>query len=757
MKSNLERAVKDFVQVFKEADKNKTSPFDTQAEVLRVEDGIAWVHLSGGVAETPVKLTMDAKEGDIVQVRVSGGDAWLIGNSTAPPTDDTRANEAMGVSQVAAAAANLAIQSAEVASEAASSAQTSAKDAIRDAGTAKESASSAQASANSALRGLATVEDVVDVVNWMKTHGTYECVPSTETEVIKDKLYWSVYEVENPEGNPRENNYFEYDSENLEYKLTLDTSVKDNKTYYNLTEISNPTGNPYSQGWLQLKNIEDAIGDYINTHLALTDEGLYIMADNTEWKLKITNDGVYILDPNNDSVNKMLSNGNFIGKENFPNMKITERGIYGYNANDIGYFEIKLDGEMIERVYSFYDPPIDYSRMELLERDSEGRPITDKPCEFSFSVDISDKNNGDTTYLFNHPYLNFEDVYYDAYALKNEDNFNHFYSVYFLDNESLEATNCSWYKRKGMKMFILQYYNIFVRLNEWEIVKGEESNYRAYFKRNDNDWVEVLGTYDGGNEIAVSIKRKIDPDDLRHFPSFRLDYSKYTYTSAPSYTFGTRGKDEVNGAFSSVFGEQLLAVADYQTAIGKYNIKNDVKDLALIIGNGDENERSNAFTVAWDGEVEFALDSDATSGIDYDIFLYLIERGWYPYCLQNNMFKLKEFFKQLLSVPTVIQQGTSGSFTYRRWSDGTAEYWGTYSKNVNANTTDNSNYVNYPTDFFISTPITTLGLVSGGADLYRAHIEGASNAKTLRLTLINKHTAAVQLKVHIHSIGRWKA
>lgn len=71
----------------------KTSAYDTQATVRRIEDGVAWVHIPGGVDETPVRLTVNARSGDTVQVRVSGGRAFLVGNQTAPPTDDTKANK----------------------------------------------------------------------------------------------------------------------------------------------------------------------------------------------------------------------------------------------------------------------------------------------------------------------------------------------------------------------------------------------------------------------------------------------------------------------------------------------------------------------------------------------------------------------------------------------------------------------------------------------------------------------------------------
>ena len=69
-------------------DRKTTSAYDVAATVTRVEDDVAWVHIDGGVDETPVKLTIAAHEGDTVQVRVGGGTAWLPGNGTRPPTDD---------------------------------------------------------------------------------------------------------------------------------------------------------------------------------------------------------------------------------------------------------------------------------------------------------------------------------------------------------------------------------------------------------------------------------------------------------------------------------------------------------------------------------------------------------------------------------------------------------------------------------------------------------------------------------------------
>lgn len=91
---------KEFLKVINNKDKGP-KPYDTTAEVVRVEDGIAWVHIDGGVEETPAELTINASKGDLVKVRLVGGQAYLIGNGTAPPTDDRVANNALGVASSA--------------------------------------------------------------------------------------------------------------------------------------------------------------------------------------------------------------------------------------------------------------------------------------------------------------------------------------------------------------------------------------------------------------------------------------------------------------------------------------------------------------------------------------------------------------------------------------------------------------------------------------------------------------------------------
>ena len=98
MANTMDKLAKELKSQMNASDARKPKPYDAQAEVLRVEDGVAWVHIPGGVEETPVRLTINAKKGDMVNIRVANGTAWITGNSTNPPTDDSTANYAVDIS-----------------------------------------------------------------------------------------------------------------------------------------------------------------------------------------------------------------------------------------------------------------------------------------------------------------------------------------------------------------------------------------------------------------------------------------------------------------------------------------------------------------------------------------------------------------------------------------------------------------------------------------------------------------------------------
>lgn len=258
------RASKELVKIITSAGNKGTSPYDTQAEVTRVEGSTAWVHIPGGVDETPVRMTMNAVPGDIVQVRVSGGRAWLTGNASSPPTDNTEAFRARDTavearekaekSEEDARRAKIAADSAE---EAAGRAWEKAGEAEVAAGEARDSAITANRAANGALTQLSVVEDVVGTLNWISEHGTYAL--SQDTEVIPGKHYFTRHG----------------DS----YDIVLD-----------------PSGDPSSEGYFELSGIDEAVTNYVSTHLSLTDAGLWVVNDNRSYKILLASDGMKVYD-----------------------------------------------------------------------------------------------------------------------------------------------------------------------------------------------------------------------------------------------------------------------------------------------------------------------------------------------------------------------------------------------------------------------------------------------------------------------------
>ena len=287
-----------------EKDKRKKTGYYAQSEVLKVQDNIVWVKIPGGVDETPVARTVDAKPGDTVQVRVENGRAWIAGNYTSPATDDTRANtayiraesadekavEAINNATIAKIAADKAVEDADRAYDAAESAEASAQQAEADATAANVAATQARADAsaahtaadnaqasadealgsaiaaniasNSALTQLAVVEDVASVLTWISEHGTYKL--SDDTAVVSGKLYF-----------------------------TRSGTDPD----YEYTPITTPTGNPHTSNYYEIDTLGDeAVSNYISSHLALTNAGLWVVKDNSGYKILLANDGMRVYD-----------------------------------------------------------------------------------------------------------------------------------------------------------------------------------------------------------------------------------------------------------------------------------------------------------------------------------------------------------------------------------------------------------------------------------------------------------------------------
>lgn len=318
--SNMNQIASDLYKAITESDSRKPKPYDTKAEVQRVEGNTVWVKIPGGDSETPVQRTDNANVGDTVMVRVSGGRAWLLGNNTNPATDDARANQAYQVGTEAGTIANIAIDEANRARNAAdlaynyaevargeavragTEADNAKKEALRagtEADNAKKEAITANTYANTALANLSVVEDVVDVLQWIQDNGRY--IHTEDTSINAQKAYYTVsnetYVLTTDTNVNADKDYYIYNEEEERYDWVSNPSSSSIATYYELvggvyTLVSMPTNTDISRYYNII--VSDTVRNYILSHLSLTSSGMYLQTDNVNSKILLSN-GVYSL------------------------------------------------------------------------------------------------------------------------------------------------------------------------------------------------------------------------------------------------------------------------------------------------------------------------------------------------------------------------------------------------------------------------------------------------------------------------------
>lgn len=219
-----------------------------QGVVSRVDPaGTVWVLIGDNADPTPCVMDMACRPGDVVTVRIANHKATVIGNETAPATDDHAATVAHEAADIANTNAGAAQQTADVADQKADGAMLAAKEAEEYADDAKASAAAASGYATSALTGLATVQKVAETLTWIAQHGTM--TQTTDTQVDPTKVYY----VEDEDG--------EYTVGGVDYSLVAEPNVDDIGTYYELS-------------------IDESVQNYLTTILAVTDDGLHIFGDN---------------------------------------------------------------------------------------------------------------------------------------------------------------------------------------------------------------------------------------------------------------------------------------------------------------------------------------------------------------------------------------------------------------------------------------------------------------------------------------------
>ena len=546
--SNVDKIAKDLAGIIKNSDSKGTAPYDTKATVKKVENGIAWVQIPGGVDETPVQMTLAAKEGDTVQVRVSGGRAWITGNGTAPPTDDARANDAYKAADKAYSVAESAIMDAQRAHEAADSAEASA-------GQAQTSAENAGEYAARALGNLSTVQSVTETLNWITAHGTMTI--TTDTALDPTHVYFV-----------RDNNG-DYEVGNYHYSVVTEPKLEDISTYYVLS-------------------IDESLNNYVATHLAVDGEGLWVLPDANGYKVLIatgagstyTAAGTYIVDSNGDT-GACFGTTAQIGKD-------------GETRAEIDYHSLQLiDGSKNPNVVYFHVSNILDSEGKLTETfTADGTRtrfnLSQAPVENETTVKVDDVAITSGVEVYGPPMA----VIFDEAPASG----SVITVIYTPDPEYRDA---KW----------LYAYTFGTRRSE--------------------SWLGSLSVSEGYNNAATAFCSHAEGYETNSGSEYC--HSEGQSTKAVSPAAHSEGyKSEARGQYSHAQNCWTIAKTYAQTALGKHNVEDSNGTYAVIVGNGTADDaRSNALTVAWDGNVELALDTTAASGTtDGDLYAAITALGW---------------------------------------------------------------------------------------------------------------------------------
>lgn len=159
---------------------------------------------------------------------------------------------------------------------------------------AAERAEAAADEANTVLNGMKLAAEQADTT----LEGIYQDAVDAQTQA--DKAYGYATSAYNQLGDiEKVVNVLEWASSHGTYSLTEDVTIQTDKYYFTKNGdayevVTDPTGNPSTQGWYELSGVDEAITHYVATHLALTNEGLFVQIDNSSSRIQITGSGMYL-------------------------------------------------------------------------------------------------------------------------------------------------------------------------------------------------------------------------------------------------------------------------------------------------------------------------------------------------------------------------------------------------------------------------------------------------------------------------------
>lgn len=260
-----------------------------------------------------VTTDSDGSEGGEVTQELSRMRSNLVSMEYMSSLAQQKAADAERYAIEAKGSADDAKTSADTAREQADAAASSARGAYREATAAREAADGAQKSATEAsgsarqaneyargaLSELSTVQDVIGTLGWISEHGEYVLTEDTQIDINKAYFEDDGDGGYRPVSAPVSTAIADmYELSDGEYIKTEDTQADPDKTYYAYDLI----GDEYIEAvptetignYFEL-SVDESVRQYIASHLALTDEGLYVVKDDSAYRVLVAPNRVEIL------------------------------------------------------------------------------------------------------------------------------------------------------------------------------------------------------------------------------------------------------------------------------------------------------------------------------------------------------------------------------------------------------------------------------------------------------------------------------